>query len=905
MMKPKHFLCGCIRRRMVPLALLLLPLLLLAGPATAAEVRIESSSFAFGGKLVNQSWNAWDVLIQNASDQPVKTNVLLRVDRLGVSAMRQVTIPPQTRYPVRLWLYPDFTPERYESLFKSSKATETLPDGSKKTVTRVNGNLDSIAVLVDPASGKEHTPFKVLLTLAQQRGLHIVQVDDDSGLASGMLPGSGVAIPGDRYLPVSKRNPSPKALVSADLLGGTDDGTALQFSFSPSEKLPVDAAGYDGVGLLTIGSHRPLNSAQKIQLLRWLRAGGRLAVFPVADEQGAAFADSFWREILPVTLLGSREARASDAALYEKVTKARFALDALQPPLLAKAYLKPGAQLLCGTADTVLAARQAVGAGEVYFYALRGGDLQAPKNPAAAYFAGLTAPLTPALSGVTNRFRENAQNLLQSITGRTVPEKWEIAALMGLFLLVGTGLLLVARWKKHAEWGWPLLMGWSVVVFAAASVVMSVSGGGSLSSGEIGVTLLDENSGAGVNRSYAGAFAFEDVKGALSWRQPQALISPLADGDKAESAVVAEDYYPGIAQTRFHPGQFWGLRGLAGTNVGKGIRAQLLFTAGGVRGEVVNNTGLTLENTLIHLNRRVLYLGTLAVGAKVDVANAQEFTFAELARRDFGSGWDVRRNILSQLLFPSDLRVGVNDRPVLIAFTGARFCPYTVSGSAVSSNTRQVIAVLPSLSCGETAVIPEGMTGMVFPSSAGANQVYGYPQRPQPQMPEGTTGAVVSRKPGQPLPPQSATDRARQEALAARAAQMRKPAFDPSYDCSFPAWKEGSGVPRISLRFLPPAGLAGFVPQTATLRLKGQFTGLKAELFVTDSNGKPQRLGEVNESGEGTYQIDKYGSYCGRNGEAPEIEVRTKPVAGAGLASRWKIQDLELRISGKSEGAGQ
>ena len=58
---------------------------------------------------------------------------------------------------------------------------------------------------------------------------------------------------------------------------------------------------------------------------------------------------------------------------------------------LADAFLKPGADLLGGTATSVLSAKRSYGAGEVLFFALRGDDLKNTGNASQQYFKSLTA----------------------------------------------------------------------------------------------------------------------------------------------------------------------------------------------------------------------------------------------------------------------------------------------------------------------------------------------------------------------------------------------------------------------------------------------------------------------------------------------------------------------------------
>ncbi len=880
-------------------ALLLLFCLVLGPVALAADgLTIESCSGSFGTKLGNNQWNNWEVTVVNAADHAQAARVLFRVDRFNVSVLREVQIPANTRYPVRLGLFPEFPAEKFEGFFKATKSTEVRPDGSKREVQRFNGNLECIAALVDAKSGQERSPFKVLALLAVPGSIAVAVIDDEPEAGPLALSGTANGLPyllGDRRLTGEGAVGSSVPLILNEQF--PEGEPKVQISYANSSRLPDAASAYEGTALLVLGNHRKLNPAQQIALRQWIYGGGRLAVFPAGAPESYR-PDSFWQELLPVTLTGSRDLLAVDTTLFEKDFGGKIALQPLQPVAMAGAFLKAEAELLGGTATSVLSAKRSYGAGEVFFFALRGGDIKSAGNAGTQYFKGLTAPQAKPLPGVDSRFRKNAANLLQTMTGLPVPQKWEAATLMLVFLTVGSVILVVLRIKKRAELGWPLLMGWSLLVFLAASVLMRAGTSGlSLSSGEIGVTLV--NGGCGVNQTTAGAFPFDAVRGALSWRQPGALLAPAMDAGNALAAgtvAVWQDFYPGIPQVQMQQGQFWSARSIAPAGGGAGVRAQLSFTGSGIRGSVQNRSGQDLKNCLISLNRRILYLGDLADGATADLARAELLSLSDFVRRDFGSGWDGRRNILSQLLYPEDVRGGLNARPVLLAFTDGRLCDFSIDGRLTRNNARQLIATLPELSVpAETeAIIPAGVCGLEF-SGAGsiARGCYGYPVRPLAvAADEGMSSRLLAaqqRRPGAPAAPAPAN---------------KKTVFDPEYDCAFPGWIPGNTQTNLHLRYTPPAGLSGFRATAASLVFKGALTGLTADVFLTrPGSDKPQKVGTLPAAG-GTLKLDPYASFVGKDGAAPEIEVRMKSQNRMGGDTKWEIQELELQMTGKTVNRG-
>lgn len=885
-------------------ALIALLCLLLAPAALAADgLTIESCTGAFGTRLSNQQWNDWEVTVLNTSNQPQTARVLFRINRFNVTVLREVMVPANTRYPVRLALQPEFPAETFLGFFKNTKSTETRPDGSKREVQRLNGNLECIAALVDPKSGQEQKPFKILALLNYPGNLNAAIVDDDPaprpfsffGTTDGLC-----TVLGDRRLPASGAEVREPILLNEQFPSG-EDQPKVQMTFANSQRLPDALAAYEGVELLVLGEHRPLNPAQQAALRQWLYGGGRLAVFPSGAVETFRN-DAFWRELLPVILREEHELLPSDAAAFEKDFGGKLSVSGPLPPVVSGAMLKPDARLLGGTPASVLSARHGYGAGEVVFYALRGGDIKSAGAAATRYFASLTSILPQPLPGLDSRLRKNATNLLQSMTGLPVPQKWEAAALMLVFLIVATILLIVLRLKKRAEMGWPLLMVWSLLVFAAASVLMRTGASGlSLSSGEIGVTLAD--GATGFNRSTGGAFPFESVKGAFSWRQPEALLAPVASAPEnnlaATTVAVWQDFYPGVPQVQMQQGQFWSARSFAPATIGKGVRAQVLFTGAGLRGSVRNHSGQKLQNCLISLNRRILYIGDLADGAEADLSRAELLTLADFARRDFGTGWGLRRNILSQILFPEDARGGLNTSPVFLGFTSEPRCDFTIDGARSRNNARQLIAVLPELKALEDAeiIIPTGVCGLELLNTGGATRTcYGYPTRPLAE--EAALRSIPTAQPRRPgQPPAHAT--------ATAAAPAKKVLFDPDYDCAFPGWQSGNMQLRAALRFTLPAGLDNLRPTAATLHFKGAYSGMTAEVsLIRPADGKPQKIGTLT-SGGGTLKLDSFTSFVGKDGSLPVVEIFFRPQVRTGGDVKWEIQELELQITGKTAKQGQ
>lgn len=860
--------------------------------AASRALKIESNIVLFPNKLANGIWNNCEVTVANNSDNPQSAQVLLRFNQFHITFMRQVLVPAHTKYAIHIPVLPDYSPDRFASFFHESKRTELRPDGTKQEIKRESGSLECIAGLVDSATGQEIQPFKTLTILTPPSTRNFVVVDDLKDLPAAPFSGLRNGLPfvlGDQ--PLNGDSSDATLLINQQLQSG-DDHPAVQFSFIDSEKIPSSEEGYESVFVLLLGRHRPLNPAQKTMLERWLSSGGRLAVFPVANME-QYINDPFWQKLLPVELTGSRVALAEDAAAYQDTCGKALDLEKRLP--MASALLRPGVQLLCGSKTAVLSAKRAYGAGEILFYALRGSDLKdsADLPSSIQFFRELSYKRAEALPGLQDRFRQNARNLLQALTGLPVPQKWVIAVLMILFLGVATGILVTLRLKKRGELGWLILMGWSLIVFLFALILLG-GGNTSLSSGEIGITLLPNTSGAGTNRSYAGAFPSGDVRGQFTWLQAGAAFSPQsAAGNEAlrESLAVTENYYPQMPQVQMLPGQFWGGQSLGQAIFGQGLSGQLRFTSAGVRGEVINQTGRKLTNCLLRINRRILYIGDMAEGGRADLARTESMPLNEFAKKDFGSGWAEKRDILSQLFYGTETEKLA--APVLIGFTTESLCSFSVDDDATKNSARQLIAVVPDMIAEKDAVIPAGMCGLSFTRTGSAMRYYGLPARP----------AEVTRLAEASIPP-TPHARAGNRSLPAKARsslQRKETTFDPQYDCAFPYWLGGSLPVRFSVQFSTPAGLLNFHPSTAILTLRGNLTGLRAEVLIAQQGSdQPKRLAILpSGSIKSEIKIPDYAIYAKKGGA--EISIRMRPDPSAGTAQRWNLEELELQITGTAE----
>lgn len=139
----------------------------------------------------------------------------------------------------------------------------------------------------------------------------------------------------------------------------------LKRAYVLPERLPDKWHGYESVDLLVLTKDITKNLAlegRRDALIQWVRLGGRALI--IGGIESLSYQESFLDPILPVTISGSRELEFHNPGSAEPIGMAG-----------AEFELKAGAKTLLSHKGRPIAARWAVGAGEVSFV---GVDLDAP-----------------------------------------------------------------------------------------------------------------------------------------------------------------------------------------------------------------------------------------------------------------------------------------------------------------------------------------------------------------------------------------------------------------------------------------------------------------------------------------------------------------------------------------------
>lgn len=924
-------------RRLLGLATAALLALTIWFPARAgeeaggeAEGVIESVNGSFVSRIANGVWNSWQVTVRNPAAQPLTTGVILRMSGMSTAYLRRVTIPAASRMQVRLEFLVNLPAEKFERLFKTNKSTENLPGGKKREIIRYSGTLEYTAALVDLKTNREFSVFKNQALLTYPDYQNLVIMNDDPPLREARFDEQQGGLPvvlGDDHLarPLVRDEARPLLPGPAEL---SEELRPVQQSFAWSERLPDHWSAYRSLQAIVIGNCQPFNPAQQAELERWLRAGGKLILFP-GEGPEIYQKDAFWAGLLPVSIDGVRPALQEDFTRLQRGLGGVFRLPPGRAPRMARAYLRPEGELVAGTADSPLLARRRVGAGEVWFCALTSDGL-AGGAATAGYFIPLLQPGSKAIPGLPERLQARAMGFLQTLTGLPVPPKKQIALLMLGYLAAATLLLFIMRRAGRGELGWPILVGLSILTCAGAFLMMRAGQGErQFSGGEAGVTLLSAG-GAGLNQTWTGAYPFADLGGTLEWQTGGMAVSPLASVPGGSGAVV-QDYLPSLPQTRLTPGQFWGAAGAGNLTLGQGVELRCRFGAEGLAGKVVNRTGGKLEHGLIHINRRIVWLGDLAPDESKDLRAGRIYTLEEFVKQDFGSGWSDRRNLLLLTMFPAKIGADANFQPVFFAFAGLRpgqFSLKTNIGQSVQdtgARSLQLVAALLEIARPEGKVlIPAGMCGLNFASAAQSNLYYGYPPLPvneKTAMPRPGAYPIPRPGPGKPgipgKPAASSQTGARPAGtpMAAKVeAEEKAPAFDPALECVTPQWQSGTMPGRFAVRFHLPSGLNGLTLTGGELTFRGEMQGVGAEFYLhpVEDNGKdaakkdePILLGRL-QPGKDEFlckiPAQAFARAAATHGiQAMEFEVRMRNAPGqlAPGGMKWQIKDFDLRLEGQ------
>ncbi len=243
-----------------------------------------------------------------------------------------------------------------------------------------------------------------------------------------------------------------------------------------TEDLPRDAVSYDPTNAVVLGDQplSQLTSDQARALRLWIAAGGLLIATGATDAAGLK--TSALDDVLPVDLKGN-----STAASLPALNAAYGPFDTADTLLIMSSRLRPGAELLMGTAELPLVAERIYGSGLVRFVAIN------PKlNPYRSWSgskalwndlllpaADASAKRMPSWMSGRRSSRGGLQNVLFKLAGiEPLSSSYFLFFLLVYIVVVGPLNYIVLRLVKKLDLAW-LTIPAVVILFTTAGVTFA------------------------------------------------------------------------------------------------------------------------------------------------------------------------------------------------------------------------------------------------------------------------------------------------------------------------------------------------------------------------------------------------------------------------------------------------
>src|SRR5688572_7618210 len=574
MLKPSGFAQSAVDIRAAVMVLLVLSADF--RPAAAQPLTI-TASLEFSQIYRPDSWQPVLIQLRNNTEQPIEGAVVLPISHPhAAAAMRlRVSVPTHATVRANLWGY--FPPPSEYETDKSSNVPPLSiaewrgPDGGLLARTDVLG-VPISAVKRGSSDGVEYGADRGELVLLVHHGRREGDAYDTDGLIGHL----------------------------ADTMG-----TPISVAGLEVHALPRQAGGLRGVKTVVLEAvdTDTLDVAQRDALLAYLRGGGVVVV--AAPSESVSRAGSWFDALLPVRLIGSREASAIETRDAGPALKLR------EPLPIVEAIEGSGRVLLRGK-DYVHVAVQAVGLGKVVFTSFPLNGLVEKQPQVAVLWEQLLDMRRPLWDWKDTRLGEARHQVLGSMIGRKVAP-WSVAA----GVAGGYVLLIFAAQALFLGPARPKAFVASVaaaVIVSGALLAMGMARRGDTELQSARLAVIDV--GADGNGWQQESLAFvgkDDAKMALRPRDERVMIRPALADDGNPPTVKQQPFAvddTGVYAERIE--RVWEASGPADPKLRIAAAAQL--GPDGLTLDVQNDLGAPLEAPLVVWNGRVLATGFMPTG---------------------------------------------------------------------------------------------------------------------------------------------------------------------------------------------------------------------------------------------------------------------------------------------------
>jgi hypothetical protein len=417
------------------------------------------------------------------------------------------------------------------------------------------------------------------------------------------------------------------------------------------DDIPDRAAGlgsFDALVLNDVDTSR-LSPAQRQALVGWVGIGGHLIVGGGAGT--ALTVAGLPADLLPVTLNGTQ-------SVSELPGLAAIGGESVRIPgpfVIARSTIQRGVAL-AGQHDIPLIAEQEVGQGRVTFVALDLGS--APFGAWAGEKAMWTRLLQPDVNtfaggppDVSPRRWADGQmiNALTNLPSLDLPSvRWVVLLLAIYILLVGPANYLILRRARRLAWAWVTIPAMTLTFSVGAYGVGYGLRGGEVILNKLSVIEVMPGTKMAQVRTYAGLFSPTKRSYTLT-ADGDPLISPLNPGygpwDPSAGGGNITVVQGRPTRVRDLTVNQWAMRTFMTETITwspVNIHAELTYSDGRIRGQVVNAGTSPLRDVVVTMSGDFSRLGTVEAGESADVDFA------------IGAAGDMRGPPLSYLILQDE-----------------------------------------------------------------------------------------------------------------------------------------------------------------------------------------------------------------------------------------------------------